>query len=618
LFAEYDVGALGKIVVVCAINNLGKLAGKVKGDYPAAMRPLFAKLVRRAEETLVGFGGREVSNVLHGVAVSGFFDDADLARVAFDLFSAVLSHIRRIKLQSFNALAIANSSWAVRVAGVSDRDFFALVAADLRTRDLAAFDHHMTANLIIALAEAREPDVLRKLLQHMGPSMLGKCSVKDLVAMLTALAKAEEREIALPLFERVAGILATTRMHATLLADVAWAYGKLGVRAEPLLVSMANALVAMDVDVLSTGDLVSTMWSFATLDHPAPAVFKKLGHVLADRLPGRITALAVLDLVRAFSSTGCRHAALVKSLTAHLTSIDLGEFRTRELARIASLLPAMSEGPVLSVLGVFADECARRGLRNAAPETVCSWVMALSDVGMVHDALLAHVNAELRNSPLAPYSVQQLTDVSVDLATLGRLSAAAALRVANELAAREAKDFEDVSPFLWAAACAGVQGVLGALLRKDLPVFTYYAWVVAAWRAEVRGPLPPLLNKPAPTLSAVSQQDWHRALADKLRARGWSAQLGYVTAHGVLVDMLVGVGTRQVAVQFREFRDLNLDGSPSGHGALRLRLARAAVGIAVCATVQLDPDEIEMAAVQVAMRDATADRLGRALTAGRR
>lgn len=377
---------------------------------PATLQWALLPLMRQtAEMALKGeLEGRELANVMYGVARSRVPDNPARAGLFDVLAAAAASKLRDLKPQE-----ISNSAWAYATAG------------------------HAAPKLFEGLAQSAMP-------------LLIDFSPQELSNMAWSYATA--REHSPRLFDRIAdaSVKRVGDFNPQNLANMAWAFATARHPA-PRLFDVLAIEASASLDKFNEQNLANTAWAFATAGHAAPELYNSLSAAVDARI-GSFKPQELANLAWAYSTAGPRSPKLYEALAATADVRGVEDFKPQAVANTAwSYAFAGHTSPKLfaSLARVAAAQAADFTPRSIA-NTVWAYATSAQSAPALFTALARAATTAAREDR---FTAGELANIAWAYATTGH-SAANLFDALAEAAIARARDFEpqQVSMLVWAYA----------------------------------------------------------------------------------------------------------------------------------------------------------------------
>jgi len=589
-FAYFD-----PICLSAACNRLGKLANETSRRriaFPANLPRVFARLVDKIEQSTADLDGRHISNMLHGIAVSGFFTVVALEPIARRLYSALVDEFetRQFQPQLFSPQAIANIAWSLATVHWDSNVYAAVSGLTASLRSLAEFKPQELANLCWALSKVGHKDyaLLERVAVECQARRFAGFNPQNVSNLLWAMAAVEFRSDGF-----TAAVLAhltddeLRAFNAQDLSNLAWSFATLHCKHDEFFARLANAarkrLRAFEAQHMGT-----MAWAFAQLGIRSERLFSALADELAARNLATVESQHLANLVWALVSLAFPSQALLHRIADHLTARGFAAFDVPSISRIAVAFAKSSKDANVIVLGMFsrlaadvaapgvlerfrgvdvaelASAFARVSARDAPferiarhctgvvrhwrPDDLAALFRAFAHAGHVDAELCGALQAEVTARSLNAFDTQRLVDIAWAASALACHEARSLVNsIALACASRPVLTLHGLADLAWALCCAELLGEPHArvLLSRDPGDFDAASHalacqlriVAAAWRIDVGddgGELPAFLCRAKATVQAADAEDDGKPVPDAHRAIARKLEAaGYAVAHNV-------------------------------------------------------------------------------------
>ena len=327
--------------------------------------------------------GRELANVMYGVARARIPDGPQRRALLDVLARAAASRMRELKPQE-----LSNSAWAYATAGHRAPELFdalAEVSAARLTRpsldsELHDFSPQELSNIAWAFASAghAHPKLFDALasasldsIRHFNPQNLANTAWAFATArhssprLLDALAIASQQQI--------------DRFNSQNIANVVWAYATAGHAAPELFNAVTTEVRERKRGDFKPQELSNMAWAYATAGHISPALFEALAETAAVRGVEDFKPQGVARTAWSFAFAGQRAPQLFDALAAVGTG-QASDFHPQNIANTAWAF-AMQRHPspkFFDALGEAAVPSLRAGEFHPLELANLAWAFAMA------------------------------------------------------------------------------------------------------------------------------------------------------------------------------------------------------------------------------------------------
>ena len=360
-----------------------------------------------------GIRGRELANIVHGVAKCGVGASNDDG-----LVKALAKAIQR-HLGECNGQEIANIAWAFAKSGYFDAEMFTRLA-EMAEKQMDRFNSQEITNVFWAFATV-------------------EC---DNAKLFKALAKAIERQL--------------HAFNSQGLSNTAWALAKTGYVDAALFRTIAQT-AQKNMDRFNAQDFSNLCWAFAKAGQYDAELFTTLAKH-AERHMGNLSAQGLSNSVWSFAKAGHLNAELFttfgKNIERKMFTNNGTDFNAQDIANIAWAYGKAChlDDNLFTVLARAAEKC----LHDFNTQDIVNLTWSFSKLGKFDAQLLEAVKVSLLKSRLDDLDAPNIANLAWTYDKAGKLDdklvsslAKAATKRVNEFTAT------DITNVAWTFANAG-------------------------------------------------------------------------------------------------------------------------------------------------------------------